>query len=161
MEAYLAEKMNFKQVAVPSDAAAGLTGARIKLDKGSRMAILISMGDSTGAGAVTVSFQQHDAASAGNSKALSVANPYYHKVAAASVFTKVQPSSAASSVDVTALFASDEGLLVVEVLAEQLDVNNGYYWFSMNVAATTAAKIVGAVYVAHDAKNMPAYELAL
>lgn len=161
MSAFLLEEKNIKQVAVPADLnGAAVTGARIKLDKRDRVAVVISFGDSVGA-AVSISLQQHDAASAGNSKALSVDNPYYHKVAAATSFTKVEPGAAASSYDLASLFAGDEGVVVFEVLSEQLDNENGYDWFSINVADSTAAKIMGAVYVSGVERFKPAYSEAI
>lgn len=154
------EKHNLKPVAVPTDIIGGLTGARIGMAKGDRVAFVCQMGDSTGA-TVQLSLQQHDAASAGNSKALSIDNPYYHKVAAATVFTKVVPGAAASTFDVSALFANDEGLVVFEVLGEQLDVDGGYAWVSLNAAAAGVAKILAAVYVQSDCRQLPAYSEAL
>lgn len=161
MEAFLLEERNMKQGGVPADAnGAAITGARIKMDKRDRVAIVVSMGDSISA-AVTLTLQQHDAASAGNSKNLSVANPYYHKVAAATTFTKVEPSSAAAAYDLASLFANDEGIVVFEVLSEQLDNANGYNWVSINVADSTAAKIFAIVYVGGKERFLPAYSEAV
>lgn len=155
------EKLNLKQLGAPVDLnTAAVTGARIKLDKGNRLAFIVSMGGSTGA-TVEFTLQQHNAASAGTSKALSVANPYYHKVAAASVFTKVEPSSAASVYDLSTLFAADEGIAVLEVLAEDLDVQGGFYWASLNIADSGAAKIGSVLYAVHESYFEPAYSEAL
>lgn len=155
-EAFLAEKIGLKQAFGPADADTAQTGARIGLAKGFRVAIVISMGTSTAA-AVIASLKQHNAASGGTSKALSVANPYYVKAGAATAFTKVEPSSASDSVDVSATFAADGGLLVLEVLAEDLDVNNNFSHVSVDLADSTAAKIVSGVYHLHEMKNLPAY----
>src|ERR1043165_2758258 len=111
MNQFLMEKVNIKPVNVPVDMnSAAITGARIKMNTGDRVAIVCHMGDSSGA-AVTFSLQQHDAAESGNSKALSILNPYYHKKAALTVFTKVEPTVAASSYDLASIFASDEGVV--------------------------------------------------
>lgn len=90
MEGLLLEHAGLKQVAEPADLnAAAVTGARIKLSEGYKCAVALSFGDSTGA-VVDVSFQQHDAASAGNSKAVNIQTNYYHKAGAATSFTKVE-----------------------------------------------------------------------
>jgi len=161
MEGFLSEYKAVKQVGVPADLnASALTGARINLAKNERIAIVVSMGDSTGA-VTNFSFQQHDASTGGTSKALTLDNAYYHKVAAATVSTKVVPGAAASSFDLSALFAADEGLVVFEVLAEDLDVSNGFDHISFDIADTTAAKIVSAVYMTNGSRFQPAYAEAL
>lgn len=160
MNNFLMEALNIKPAGVPSDMDTAITGARIKLDKGARLAIVCHMGDSTAA-VVTFTLRQHNAATSGTSKDLSVANPYYHKAAALTVFTKVEPTSAAAAYDLAATFASAEGLVVFEVLADQLDINNGFYWASIDAADSTAAKILSANYIVHEAELLPAYEVAL
>lgn len=159
MNAFLMEKFQIKAVNVPYDANTPITEARIKLAEGYRCAVVLNMGDSTSA-VVTVVLTQHDAASAGTSKALSVDNPYYHKKAGTTYFTKVSPSVAASSYDIASIFADDEGIVVFEVEASQLDINNGFYWFSVDIADTTAAKIISGLYIM-AAKHMPAYDLVV
>jgi hypothetical protein len=161
MNKNLMEKVNIKPVSVPVDMnTAAITGDRVKLSSGNRCAIHIHMGDSTSA-VVTFDLKQHNAATAGTSKALSVANPYYHKKAALTVFTKVTPASAASQYDLATIFANDEGIVVFEVLAEDLDNDNGYYWMSLDVTDSTAAKLISAVYIIHECYNSPPYDVAL
>lgn len=156
MEGYLSEKITFKQVAAPADLnAAAVTGARIRVNEGFRIAVIATFGDSTAA-VTSLTFQQHDAASSGNSKVLATQNPYWHKVAAATSFTKVQPTADASTIVPTVL-ADDEGIYVFEFLAEDFDREDGYEYFSVNVADSTAAKIMGAVYVLNDVREVPAY----
>lgn len=160
MEGLFSEKMTMKTVSVPADLnGAAVTGARIKLAKGFKLAIVANFGDSTGA-VTDFTLQQHDAASGGNSKALAISNPYFHKVAAATTFTKVELSSAASNIVPTVL-AADEGIIVLEVLAEDLDRDSDYAWVSVNVADSTAAKIMSALYVVHDMREVPAYSVAV
>jgi len=159
MEAYISEKMTFKQAAVPADLnGAAVIGARIKLEKGFRVAIICSFGDSVAA-VTSFTMNQHDAASGGTSKVLATSNPYFEKVAAATTFTKVDVSDASVIAPVT--LAADEGIYVFEILAEDLDRDNNFGWFSLDVADSTAAKIMSATYVLHDVRNLPAYELAV
>jgi len=157
MEGYISEKMTFKQVSAPADLnAAAVTGARIKLEKGFRLSVICNFGDSTGA-VTDFTMNQHDAASAGNSKVLATSNPYFEKVATATSFTKVEVSNASNIVPTT--LAADEGIYVFEILAEDLDRDNDYGYFSFDIADSTAAKIMGAVYVLSDVREVPAYAI--
>ncbi len=138
---------------------AAITGARIKADGCERIAIVCQMGTSVAA-TVQLTLKQHNAAAAGTSKVLAVENAYFVKAAAATVFTKVELSSAQSLFDVSATFAADAGYLVIEVLPEDLDVNNGFAWISVDIADSTAAKLAATSYIKYDCKQKPAYEVA-
>lgn len=158
MEGFLLEHNNLA-ADVPSDLDTAFVGKRISV-KADRIAIIINMGDSTAA-VVNFSLLQHDAASAGNSKALAIANKYFYKAGAATVFTAVEPTSAASSFDVSTQFAAQEGILVLEVLQEDLDVNNNFSHISVTAADTTAAKIGSVVYLARGVPFKAAYSETL
>lgn len=157
---FLAEHKGLKLGVLPADLnSSGATGERIALDAAHRIAIAVVMGDSTGATA-SFTLRQHDAASSGNSKDLEVDNNYYHKAGAATSFTKVEPSAASASYDLSSVFGSEEGIVVFEVEGAQLDVENGFDHVSINIADPTAAKVMGVLYVSEPDK-MPAYELDL
>lgn len=161
MNHLLLEKQSIKLAHLPVDLnTAAITGARISLAKGDRVAVVVQMGTSTAA-TVQVTLRQHNAATSGTSKNLSVDNPYYHKAAAATVFTKVEPTSAAAVYDVSSIFAADSGILVLEVLAEQLDVDGGFAWFSVDIADSGAAKLASTAYVLSNVRYMPAYSEAI
>lgn len=104
--ANLAELEGMKQAFAPADLDTAQTGARIAVKEGDRVAVVLSMGTSTAA-TVQVTMKQHNAASGGTTKDLSVANNYYHKAGSATSFTKVTPSSPAALVDVSTQFAAD------------------------------------------------------
>lgn len=161
MERFLLEAKTLRTALVPVDLNAGAnTGIRIPMANAKRIAFVAIMGASTAA-VVTLNLLQHDAASSGNSKALSIANPYYHKHGSgASKFTKVVPGAAADTYDLAALFAADGGIVVFEVLAEDLDVENGYAWVSLSALDSTAAK-VGTFLAVVDHDFKPAYDQAL
>lgn len=161
MEKFLMEGKTLRTALVPVDLNAGAnTGIRIPMANAKRVAFVVIMGASTAA-AVTLNLLQHDAASAGTSKALSTANPYYHKHgSAANKFTKVVPGSAADTYDLATLFAADGGIVVFEVLAEDLDVENNFAWVSLSAIDATAAK-VGAVLAIVDHDFKPAYDQIL
>lgn len=157
MEKFLMEGATLKSAFLPVDAnTAAITGARVSLANAQRCAVVVHMGDSTAA-VVTLTLRKHTAASAGTSADLSVAHPYYHKAGAATSFTKVVPGSAAAAYDLAALFADAEGIVVFEVLAE--DLGEGYTHFSLDVADSTAAKLVGGVYVLQGVRNCSAHDL--
>ena len=165
MEMLLLEKSSIKQVALPADLnAAAVTGARISMGEGYRCAVVLSFGDSTAA-AVNVSFQQHDAASGGTSKALNIQTNYYSKIEGETSFTKVEirpdDSGLAASVDLASRLADDGGIVVFEILPEFLDADGGFNHISVNVADSTAAKIMSGVYIVGDIKNGLGYEAVL
>jgi len=158
--AYFMELHGAKQAFAPVDLnTAAITGARIGMKNGDRLAIVLSFGASVAA-TVQVTLRQHDAAVGGTSKDLVVANKYYHKAGAAEVFTQVEPTVAAALVDASAIFAADAGILVLEVLAEDLDVNGEFSHVSIDVADSGAAKVGAALYIV-NADFKPAYEVAL
>lgn len=151
---------NLKMAHQPVDLnTAAVTGARIKMDGCDRVAIMSVMEDSTGA-VVQFTLKQHTAATGGSSKVLPVQNAYFHKAGAATTFTKVELTSAQSLFDVSSVFAAEEGILVLEVLPQDLDVEGGYAWMSVDIADTTAAKHAATVYVVEDSFSKPAYEVA-
>jgi len=157
MESLLLEKNQIKAVMAPVDLnTAAVTGARINLGKADKCAIVISMGASVAA-TVEFTLKQHTAASGGSSKVLSVMNPYFHKAGAATVFTKVEPTVAASVYDLSSIFAADAGIAVLEVKGEDLDVDGGYAYVSVDIADSAAAKIGCGMYILNDMRFLPAY----
>jgi hypothetical protein len=161
MEQFLMEKSNLKQAFAPVDLnTAAITGARVSLKEAKRVAIALSLGSSTAA-EVRVTLRQHDAASGGTSKNLEIANRYFHKAGAATVFTEVEPSVAAALYNLDAIFAANGGIVVFEVLAEDLDVNGGFDHISVDIADAGAAKIGAGIYVLHNLDIKPGYEVAI
>ncbi len=155
--AFLMELLNLKQGFVPVDLNTGAnTGLRCSMKGCSRLAFIVQMSDSTSA-AVTLTFNQHDAPSAGNSKVLPIANPYYVKADTALRFTKVVPVSATETYDLASAFGSAEGIAVFEVLAEDLDVNNDFSHVSLDMIDATAAKVGAVLVVFIGNKNTPPY----
>lgn len=153
----LLEEKNLKQAFAPVDLnTAAVVGSRVSMAGADKIAIVISLGASTGA-AVEIALKQHDAASSGNTKALAVSNPYFHKAGSATKFTKVEQTVDEDTYDLASLFAADGGVVVFEVLAEDLDVNNGYSHISVNVADSGAAKVGGGMYVLSNLRNEPGY----
>jgi len=159
MECLFSECNAMKIGVAPADVnGAAATGARISMADLERVAIVVSF--DAGADTVDLTLQQHNAASAGTSKALQITNPYFTKVGAATSFTKNEVSTATETF---ASVASAAGILVLEVLAEDLDRTYGaeFGWVSVNVGATTAAKVVSVNYISHKPEKKSAYSIAL
>lgn len=143
----------------PQDISGGVSGARVSCENGSKSAVIIHFGAGV-ATALSASFQQHDAASGGTSKALNVKVNYYYRDDAGS-FTKVEVRADDSGLSATADFAAVAGVAgvaVVEVLNESLDSDGGFNHISCNLTAD-AAKIAGAVHVIRDVQNGLGYEI--
>lgn len=161
MEKFLMEGHQPKQVAGPVDLnTAAVTGGRVSMKNAERCAFIVSLAAGTTTTTHGFTLRQHDAATAGNSKDLSVANPYYHKIGAATVFTKVEPGSAAAAYDLHALLADSASVVVFEVLAEDLDRANNYAWVSLDIADTGGAQL-GSVVALVDNMLRPAYDKAV
>lgn len=160
MEALFLEKHNVKVTTVPVDLNdAANTGARVKMDQGERLTFLVPMGAST---AATVQFQlkQHNAASSGTTKALNMKNPYFVKAAPATVHTKVD-APGTDTLDLSTTFAAAAGLVAIEVLQEDLDVNNGFAWVSLSMSDAGAAKLGAILAIVHQGRIKPLYDQAI
>lgn len=158
MEQFLAEGKVLKLAHLPKDLnGAVTTGARIHLNNVERLGIVVALGTSL-ASVATFTLRQHNAATAGTSKNLVVANPYFVKADAATKFTKVVPSVAAAEYVLSTTFSTVGGLVVFEVLGEDLDVNGGFSYVSIDIANSTAAKLASTVYVGEPSFK-PAFEL--
>ena len=161
-EALLLEQMIAKSSTDPVDLDAGAnTGARFDMQKFDRVTFFILAAAGTAPTNHVVSFQKHDAAVAGNSAALEIESPYFHKVGAATEFTKVVPSAPASSFDIDALVGDSKFIAVFEVLAEELDADSAYRWVSLNIADVGGAQLGAVLAIGHNAKEKPAYSKAV
>lgn len=157
MERYLAEKLCPKSVVDPVDLnTAAVTGNRVLIQDAKRVTFVCVVGTSTSATALQFTTRQHNAASSGTSKDLVEANPYYTKIDVATAYTKVSPVSAAALKDLLASVGDHKAVLIFEVLAEDLDVENGFNYVSIDTADSGAAKLCSIMaYVDSDYK--PAY----
>lgn len=162
MEAFLMEIANAKVTVDPVDFnTAAVTGVRVPVKGYDRVTFIAVVNSATSATARTFTLRQHNAASSGTSKDLSVSNPYYHKVAAATSFTKVVPSSATAAYDLLALIGDDKAIVVFEVLAEDLDVTNDFNYVSVDTADSGAASIGCIIAIPRVAAYLPAYTTAI
>ena len=156
MEGNFLEKCAVKSE-VPADInGSGLTGARVDMSKTYKLAIKVNYA-SAAAGA-DITLLQHDAASGGTSKALSISNAYYKSLAGAA-FTKEEISGVSNITD--ADLNGSAGVIVVEINAEDLDVNNGFSFVSANLADPAVARVVAVDYVGHNLRVMPGYDQVL
>jgi len=161
MEHFMMEEEVVKQVVGPVDLnTAAVTGARVSMKNARRISFVCSLGAGSSTSAHVFTLRQHDAAAAGNSKDLSVSNPYFHKIGAATIFTKVVPGSDTAAYDLHALLADSAAIVVFEVLAEQLDIANGYAWVSVDTADSGGAQL-GSVVAVVEHNFLPAYGQAV
>lgn len=162
MEAFLMEKANIKVIADPVDFnTAAVTGARVAMKGSERIAFVCIVNSGTSVTAREFALKQHNAASSGTTKALEVTNAYYHKVGAATSFTKVIPDAAEDTYDLLALIGDSKAVVVFEVLAEDLDVENNFNYVSINAADSGAASIGTILAICHGPGSTPAYSNAL
>lgn len=156
MGKYFAENKVVKSVVGPVDLnTAAVTGARVNIAKAKRVTFICTVGAGTSTSAHSFTLKQHDAASSGTSADLSVDNPYFHKIGAATSFTKVVPGASAAAYDLHSILADSASIVIFEVLAEQLTA--GYGWVSVDTGDTGGAQL-GSVIALVDVDFKPAYD---
>ncbi len=159
MEKFLAEKLIPKTIIAPVDLnTAANTGLRVDMKNLKRCTFIAILAAGTTTAAHSFALKQHTVGSAGTPAALSVANPYYHKIAAATEFTKVEVDTAADTFDLHSILANDVAIVVFEVLAENL--TDGYRWVSLDIADAGGSQL-GTVIALGDSEFAPAYDLAV
>lgn len=155
------------QVAGPADVnGAAVTGDYVNLRDFEKVAVVVSSGDGAGEAAnLTVSlYQAKDVAGTG-AKALSALSTgrIYAKEADANLSAVGQWAKVAQDTPASSYTSSTSGAKVVlwvfEIRASDLDANNGFGCIRADIAATTGAKVVSALYLLCGAKLKNAPEL--
>lgn len=131
------------------------TGERFDMQKFKRVVFLIQLAAGTTTSAHSIALKQHTVASAGTPAALSVDNPYFHKIGAATLFTKVAPSVAADTYDLHALLSNSVAIVAFEVLQEQL--TEGYRYVSLDIADTGGAQLGSVIAIGFNGTEAPVY----
>jgi hypothetical protein len=155
MEAYKIEKCGLK-VGVSGDLTAGVESARIDMSKGDRLSFLVRV--ESAATDLSVTLRQHDAATAGNSKDLQTKRLYGVKADADSIVTKKEQASLSANI-VEADLNGSAGLLVVEVLGEDLDRDADFRYVSLQIGARAADGCV--ICVMDQMRQRPAHQIEL
>lgn len=156
MEALLLEKKIAKVSTAPVDLnTAANTGARFDIRNCNRVTFIAILAAGSSTSAHTFTLKQHDAASSGNSYDLEVDNPYFHKIGAATSFTKVSPTVAAAAYNLHSLLGDSASIVVFEVLAEQL--RSDCRWVSMDITDAGGAQL-GCAIALGDSEFAPAYD---
>ena len=155
MEAFLLEKKIPKTIVAPVDLnTAANTGLRVDMKNLKRVTFIAILAAGTTTTAHTFTLKQHTVSSGGTPADLSVDNPYFHKIGAATSFTKVSPSSAAAAYDLHSLLGDSASIVVFEVLAEQL--SDGYRYVSIDLTDAGGAQL-GSIIAIGDSEFAPAY----
>lgn len=155
-EQLLMEQMIPKVIIEPVDLNAGAnTGARFDMAKFKRVTFLIVAAAGTAPTNHSVALKQHTVAAAGVPAALSVDNPWFHKVDAATVFTKVVPGAKADTFDIDAIVGDTKFVAAFEVLQE--DLTEGYRYVSLDIADVGGAQIGTVIAIGHNGTELPAY----
>lgn len=149
-------------VIVPIDLADGAnSGHRIHLQNYGAVTFCGYVGAGSAGEAVNFNVQQHDAASSGNSKDLDAIDTYYQKEEATldgdETWVKVTQTAGEHVTDAD-WDDANQVLVAFTVRAEDLDVDNGYEWVSVDVADTGTAHIGCVFAVASDLKVQRAPE---
>jgi len=124
------------------------TGDRVNLQNYDRCLFVLLASIGTAGDDPVVSAQQHDAASSGNSKALNFTR-IRHKVGATDIdavgqYSLTEQSESASFDTAIIDGAENESMIAIEVMAEDLDSENGYTFVSFNVTDVGSNSQLGA-----------------
>lgn len=153
---FLMEGATVKVIVGPVDLnTAANTGNRVDMAQFDRVTFICVAAAGSTPNSHVYDLDQHTVASSGSPIALSVANPYYHCMDAATSFTKVEPGSAADTYDIDALTVDTKYVVVFEVLAAQL--TEGYRWVSINQTDSGGAQLGTIIAICRGAKSAPAY----
>ncbi len=138
----------------------GSTGTRIDMGMGARCTIFVAMGGSTSA-TVKVNLLQHDLVTAGVSKPLEIANPYYEKNEDDTAFDRTVPGAPASVFDISTKFSDKSGIAVFEILGADLDVQGDFKYISVDidVDGVVDEKFVGVLAVFQGQSLLSAHDL--
>lgn len=155
-EALFMEKATVKAIIGPVDFNTGAnTGERVDMRMFKRVTFIAVLAAGTTPDAHTFTLRQHTAASAGTSADLLSDVPYFTKLAAATSFTKVVPTSAVAATDLDSVAVDAKFIAVFEVLQEQLA--DGYRWVSIDASDSGGAQLGTVIAVCHEAVSKPAY----
>lgn len=161
-EQLLLEQATVKEVIASGNLnTAANVGARISAKDFERITFLVVLAAGTTTTDHDISFKQHNAATAGVTKALAIGLPYYHKVGAATVFTKVALEEKADTLDLQAIVGDNASILAFEVLPEDLDVNADFSHVSLDIGQPGGAQVGYCLAICHNAKDKPAYKIAV
>lgn len=155
MESFLVEKKIPKTIIAPVDLnTAANTGARVDMKDCKRVTFIAILAAGSSTTGHSFALKQHTVSSGGTPAVLSIDSPYFHKIGAATYFTKVEQSVAEDTYDLHSLVADSASIVVFEVLAEQL--TSGYRYVSLDIADVGGAQL-GSVIAIGDSEFAPAY----
>jgi hypothetical protein len=135
-------------------ATAANTGDRFDMKNYGRVAIVFFKGAGNAAEDPTITVQQHNAASSGTSKALPFTRVDHKIGTLASVGEFTTVTQAAAETFTLSTLGDSAAIVVIDIKAEDLDIDGGFEWISANVADVGSVSQVGCVlYFGHEPRN--------
>lgn len=117
------------------------TGARVSLANYRKCTVIIPISNATTVTGTAITLKQHDAASAGNTKALSFSQAW-RNIDVGAAIDNLAAFTVSSDTFTTDATNSKELLYVMEVDSDMLDWANNYRWFSCQGASAVASTAV-------------------
>ena len=156
MEAFLGES-HFVDVQTGLDLNDAFVGKRIDMQKVERLAIVIAVNAGIAAN-IVLSLTQHQTAAGGTGKALPYVGMFFYRVSTDEGFTKVEVDAAnpLAEIDLSTIFATKSGVVILEVMQEFLDVDNNFRFVNVASEDATVASPASVTYIG-QAKHLPAY----
>ena len=151
MNQHFLEKVQPAAGFVPVSLATGANaGARFDMSKHGRCAIVVFKGSGNAAEDPTIVVQQHNAAADGTSKALDFTR-IDHKVGTLTSVGEFTTVTQAADNEFTLSNLSEAAIVVIDIKAEDLDVDGGFQWISASIADVgTNAQIGCLLYLPHE-----------
>jgi hypothetical protein len=152
MNQHFLEKVQPAPGFVPVNMATGAnTGKRFDMKNYGRCAIILFKGAGNAAEDPTITVYQHNAASAGQSKALNFTEVRHKIGTLASVGEFTTETQAAGNTFTKSTLGDGQAIVVIDIKAEDLDVDGGYEWISADVADVGTNSQVGCIlYCPHE-----------
>ncbi|MBX3579905.1 MAG: hypothetical protein KF723_22105 [Rhizobiaceae bacterium] len=151
MNQHFLEKVQPAPGFVPVNMATGAnTGKRFDMKNHGRCAVIFFKGAGNSAEDPTITLLQHNAADGGTSKALNFTRVDRKQGTLTSVaeFTTTNPDAGNTYTNST---LSEAAIVVIDIKAEDLDIDGGFQWISANVADVGTNAQVGCVlYCPHE-----------
>lgn len=137
---------------VPVNMASGANaGDRFDMKNYGRCAIVFFKAAGNAAEDPTITVLQHDAAAAGNSKALNFTRVDHKIGTLTSVGQFTTVTQPAGNTFTHASLGDGEAIVVIDIAAEDLDVNGGFKWISASVGDVGSVAQVGCIlYFGHE-----------
>lgn len=151
MNKHILEKLDLVSGIVPIDLGSARTGDTISLKNHQRCAIIFFKAAGSAAEDPTITLEQCTSVAPSNAKALNFTDIWVKQGTLTSVGTWTKTTQAAGNTYTNGTLSENQALIVIDIKAEDLDVDNNYDCLRVTIADAGSVNQLGAVlYVLHE-----------